>query len=258
MINKDVGGTQYKGALNMRILIIRHGDPDYSIDSLTEKGWREAELLSERISKLDVAAFYCSPLGRAKDTASLTLKKMGREAQILDWLKEFYYCRVRVPYVKDETVLCWDLLPSFFTKIDDLYDKDKFQYVDFMAEGDYPALYKNITDNLDALLEKHGYRRCGRYYEAVKPNRDTIVFFCHFGLECQMLGHLLSISPLVLGQNFCAAPTSVTTLYTEEREKGIASFRMASFGDISHLYAAGEEPAFSARFCETFDSDERH
>ena len=73
----------------MRILIIRHGDPDYSIDSLTEKGWREAELLSERISKLDVAAFYCSPLGRAKDTASLTLKKMGREAQILDWLKEF-------------------------------------------------------------------------------------------------------------------------------------------------------------------------
>ena len=48
--------------------------------------------------------------------------------------------------------MCWDLLPSFFTKIDDLYDKDKFQYVDFMAEGDYPALYKNITDNLDALL----------------------------------------------------------------------------------------------------------
>ena len=29
----------------MKILIIRHGDPDYSIDSLTEKGWREAELL---------------------------------------------------------------------------------------------------------------------------------------------------------------------------------------------------------------------
>ena len=23
----------------MKILIIRHGDPDYSIDSLTEKGW---------------------------------------------------------------------------------------------------------------------------------------------------------------------------------------------------------------------------
>lgn len=242
----------------MRLLIIRHADPDYSIDSLTPKGWREAELLSDRIAKLDVKAFYCSPLGRAQDTASLTLKKMGREAVTLDWLKEFYYCRVKLPYTNGERVITWDLLPSFFTKIDALYDKDEFMNVDFMNEGNYPELYKNITDGLDGLLAKHGYVRNGRYYDAAKPNRDTIVFFCHFGIECQMLGHLLSISPVVLGQNFCAAPTSVTTLYTEEREKGIASFRCSAFGDTSHLYAAGEEPAFSARFCETFDSDERH
>ena len=32
----------------MKLLIVRHGDPDYSIDSLTPKGWREAELLSCR------------------------------------------------------------------------------------------------------------------------------------------------------------------------------------------------------------------
>ena len=36
----------------MKIVIIRHGDPDYEKDSLTEKGWREAKLLAERISKL--------------------------------------------------------------------------------------------------------------------------------------------------------------------------------------------------------------
>ena len=52
----------------MRLLIIRHGDPDYSIDSLTEKGKREVQLLKERLSKLDVKAVYCSPLGRARDT----------------------------------------------------------------------------------------------------------------------------------------------------------------------------------------------
>ena len=27
----------------MKLLFIRHGDPDYTIDSLTEKGWKEAE-----------------------------------------------------------------------------------------------------------------------------------------------------------------------------------------------------------------------
>ena len=34
----------------MKLLIVRHGDPDYTIDSLTEKGWREAEFLSERLT----------------------------------------------------------------------------------------------------------------------------------------------------------------------------------------------------------------
>ena len=64
----------------MKLLFIRHGDPDYEIDSLTEKGWKEAALLAERVSQLEVKTFYVSPLGRARDTASLTLQKMNREA----------------------------------------------------------------------------------------------------------------------------------------------------------------------------------
>lgn len=58
----------------MKIIFVRHGEPDYTHDSLTEKGWREANLLAERISTWNVTDFYCSPLGRAKDTASCTLK----------------------------------------------------------------------------------------------------------------------------------------------------------------------------------------
>ena len=73
----------------MKLLIVRHGDPDYSIDSLTEKGWREAELLSKKLSKLDIKDFYVSTMGRAKDTASCTLKKMNRTATECDWLREF-------------------------------------------------------------------------------------------------------------------------------------------------------------------------
>ena len=32
---------------------------------------------------------YVSPLGRARDTASGSLKAMGKEAAVLDWLREF-------------------------------------------------------------------------------------------------------------------------------------------------------------------------
>ena len=59
----------------MKLLLIRHGDPNYDIDSLTEKGWKEAALLAERMAKLKIRTFYVSPLGRAKDTASLTLHR---------------------------------------------------------------------------------------------------------------------------------------------------------------------------------------
>ena len=101
--------------------------------------------------------------------------------------------------------------------------------------------------------------RDGLTYRAEHANNDTIVFFCHFGLECVLLSHLLHISPMVLWHGTCAAPSSVTTLVTEERRPGIAYFRMSSFGDISHLYVKDEPPAFAARFCECYDNeDERH
>ena len=75
----------------MRLIFIRHGDPDYENDTLTEKGWREAKLLSERTKNWAVDDIYVSPLGRAQDTASFSLQAWGKQAQTLDWLREFWY-----------------------------------------------------------------------------------------------------------------------------------------------------------------------
>ena len=61
----------------MRLIIVRHGDPNYELDTLTENGWKEARLAAECIAKLDVKDFYVSPLGRAQDTAGCTIEKMG-------------------------------------------------------------------------------------------------------------------------------------------------------------------------------------
>ncbi|MBR4058383.1 MAG: histidine phosphatase family protein [Lachnospiraceae bacterium] len=241
----------------MKLLIVRHADPDYSIDSLTPTGWKEAELLSERLKKLDIKNFYTSPLGRAKDTASLTLNKMNREATTLPWLREFH-CSIARP---DQPVpkIPWDWLPADWTKVPEYFDKDAWCTTDIMKNGEVDKEYHWVTSKLDKLLASHGYVRENHYYRAEKANNDTIVFFCHFGLECVLLSHLLGVSPMILWHGMCAAPSSVTTLVTEERREGIAYFRMSAFGDISHLYAAGEGPSFAARFCETYDNvDERH
>ena len=240
----------------MKLLIIRHGDPDYSIDSLTPTGWKEAELLADRISKLDVQAFYVSPLGRAKDTASLTLRRMGRTAEEMPWLREF--SPAGDPNQKGNKPM-WDWLPQDWTKEPQLYHPDTWYHqADYAAAG-AEAEYHWVAQGLDDLRAKHGYVRQGNPYRAENPNEDTIVLFCHFGLECVLLGHLLGISPAVMWHGFCAAPTSVTTLTTEERREGIAYFRMSAFGDISHLYVADQEPAFAARFCEMYTNfHQRH
>ena len=241
----------------MKLLIIRHGDPNYAIDSLTPTGWQEAELLSKRISKLDVTAFYVSPLGRAQDTASLTLKKMGRQAETLPWLREFSPSILQ-PWRSRPSVI-WDWLPQDWTAEPLFYDPDRWYEAPIMVQAGVKAEAKYVLEEFDRFLARHGYVREGKYYRAEQPNEDTIVLFCHFGLECLLLSHLMHVSPMVLWHSTCAAPSSVTTLNTEERREGIAYFRMSAFGDISHLYAADQEPAFAGRFCEIFsNNNQRH
>lgn len=238
----------------MELIIVRHGDPNYTIDSLTRKGKREAKLLAKRLSKMDIAAFYCSPLGRAKKTASYTLKAMKRKAEILPWLHEF---KGTIKDKSGNTVGCWDRLPSEWTVNDDHYTDNWFK-TGLMQSGNTEREYKVVCDGIDGLLKKHGYIHNGRTYDAVNSNHDKIVLFCHFGVECVILSHIIGISPMILWHNFVALPSSVTTLVTEEREKGTAVFRITGFGDTGHLQAGNEPPAFAARFCECFDDDTRH
>ena len=240
----------------MEILIIRHAEPDYSIDSLTPKGWKEAELLSRKLEKMDVKAFYCSPQGRAQDTASLTLKKMNREAETLEWLREF---KGRVHFEGEEKPqMCWDFKPLQWSETDAYYSKEDWREEKLMKSVNVIPEYDWVTKEFDALLEKHGYVHEGNHYRVVNENHDRIVLFCHFGVASVLLSHMLGISPVVLWQNFVILPSSVTTLVTEEREQGIATFRLMGYGDTGHLYAGEEEPSFMGRFCECFSDDIRH
>jgi probable phosphoglycerate mutase len=235
----------------LKLLLVRHGDPDYERDSLTEKGWREAEYLAERLADLPVRQFYVSPLGRARDTASCTLKRAGRTAIECPWLREFT-APIQRPDSPEGKTVTWDWLPQDWMGEEKFFRLDQWAQHPILQAGNVEAEYDWVVEHFDHLLEEHGYRRNGAYYQSVRPNNDRLVFFCHFGVECVLLSHLLNISPMVLWHGTCAAPTSVTTVVTEERRRGVVSFRMSAFGDTSHLYHHGEPPAFAARFCECY------
>ena len=153
----------------MKLLIVRHGDPDYTIDSLTEKGWKEAEYLSEKLSRMKLDYFYVSPLGRAKDTASCTLKKMNRTAVECEWLREFDVLIDR-PDVTDRKIIIWDWLPQDWTQDERFFQYDHWFENERMAAADVKGYYDHVTGKFDELLAKHGYVRDGHYYRAEKAN----------------------------------------------------------------------------------------
>ena len=241
----------------MRILIIRHADPDYSIDGLTEKGKIEAELLKNKLVNESLDHIYCSILGRARCTIAPTLEAKGLSAEYCDWLREFDYAKIKVPYQENAKIM-WDILPQFVDETPLLYDPEKWTEVDFIKNSEGKTAYNNVCTEFDKVLKAHGYERTKFNYKVNAPSHETLVFVCHYGLECVLLSHIMNCSPYSLWQNCFAPPSSVTTIYTEERRDGFASLRINGIGDISHLYAGAEPPAFAGRFCECFTDDTRH
>ena len=240
----------------MRILIVRHAEPNYEIDGLTEKGAREAEMLSAKLVKEKIDAVYCSTMGRARLTAEPTLQRKGMTAEYCEWLREFSYAKVTYPYL-DSPKIPWDVMPSYMATQPMLYS-EAWREADAPKASEMPQLYDAVCTELDEVLARHGYVRDGLIYRATRSNHDTVALFCHFGVTGVLMSHLMNCSPYSIWQHAVTLPSSVTTLYTEEREEGVVHFRCAGMGDVSHLYAAGEEPSFMARWCECYEDETRH
>lgn len=227
----------------MKLIFIRHGYPDYANDTLTERGWKEAEALSKRVAKWNIDKIYCSPLGRAKDTASLSLKLMNRTTETKDWLREFFV-RITDPQTGQDRIP-WDLMPAYWTEQPELYDKDRWHKSEIMKTGKVFEEYGRVCRGIDEILAEYGYIRHKGIYTTEQGNEKTIVFFCHLGVQFVILSHLFGISAPAIWQNFFVAPTSVTVVATEEREKGKVAFRCKKLGDTSHLDMAGIAPSDS-------------
>lgn len=240
----------------MKLIFIRHGDPDYENDTVTPRGQKEVVALNARVKKWVVDRFYCSPLGRARATADGALKDTGRTALTEEFLREFYV-RIDDP-ITGKKRIPWDLMPVYWTKVPQLYDKDEWQNAPLYGTGEVAPQREFVVSGIDRILAEYGYIRDGNIYRTEKGSEKTVVFFCHLGVQFVILSHLLGLSAPVLWHGFFVAPTSVTTVATEERQAGKVAFRCKGLGDVSHLYAAGIAPSDSGFFNETFGADGAH
>lgn len=233
----------------MRIFIIRHGDPDYSIDGLTEKGKREAELLRERLIGEKISAIYCSPLGRAQATAKPTADALGLPIVTCEWLREF---PKRLP---DYPIAPWNLPPRVWTEDERALDVSRWRDADLWKNSEIIPYYDGVCAEFDRTVAAHGFIRDGLVYrfDGVDRDRDdAVAFFCHHGLGTALLAHITGVPLPHMWHTFFLPTSSVTTVLMEmhEPDSNTAIGRVISLGDTSHLFAGGEPISSSGLFTE--------
>lgn len=209
----------------MDLYIIRHGDPDYVKDTLTELGWKEAEALAPRLLRIQPTDLYASPMGRAQDTAKPSCKALNMEFSIEKWMAE------SMDYMQHCALDDKTLFDAGYT----LNLADGAVLTKDIAPQRTDAI-KEMIRHSDEFLARHGYVREGFRYRAVEPNDRKICCFCHGGFGSAWIAHLLNMYPVLHWFQFTLHTTSVTHFHFHTYESGYAVPNAVCIGDISHLW----------------------
>jgi probable phosphoglycerate mutase len=222
----------------MLLYIIRHGEPDYVTDSLTENGKKQAEALAERLCTHGFDEIYSSPLGRAIQTAQPTCERLGIAHQIEDWMSESTAwdelsvadgCGTRNWAFSCQNT---ELLGKDYT-IEDWHTNPVFAPCTAALDG-----YRRITARSDEFMARLGYKRDGRLYTVTAPNDRRIAAFCHHGFGTTWLSHLLSVPPHIFWSGFDIAHSGVTILEWKNNPDGLTAPTCVCLSDVSHIYSA--------------------
>ena len=90
----------------MLLYYIRHGDPIYDPDSLTELGHKQAQALSNRLCLYGLDEIYASTSTRAQMTAEPTAKRLNKPIIPCEWAHEGLVYQ-DFSMQKEDGTYCW-------------------------------------------------------------------------------------------------------------------------------------------------------
>ncbi|MCR5226518.1 MAG: phosphoglycerate mutase family protein [Eubacterium sp.] len=225
----------------MRLIFVRHGEPDYINDTLTPNGIQQAQNTSKRLAGEYISEVYSSPMGRAMKTASYTAEMLGLEVKPLDFMHE----------------IDWDNHP-WTTAFKLLAEEPELMHGDGWREhelfrGDVCiSYYDMIGREFDKFLENFGLVRTGAVYreDTTLNNREsgydshdkTIALFAHGGSGAVMFSHLLNVSFPYALTTLPYGVCSVSIIEFDAKIDGIVIPRLELFNDMGHLDNVKQEP----------------
>ena len=215
----------------MRIIFVRHVEPDYVRDCLTQTGKKQAQACAQRLAHEGISAVYASPMGRATETASYTAALLGLPVQILDYMHEVVWGGPETP---DEGHP-WTLGARMIDEDNVDFFRQDWRAHPFFAENAVTRAYDHVAACFDAFMAEHGYAHQGRRFLCNAQAQETVAVFSHGGSGACALAHLLSLPYpyvcTVLPYDF----TSIIILEFPVRPGEYVHPRVELFNDIAHI-----------------------
>lgn len=231
----------------MLLFYVRHGDPIYNPDSLTELGHKQAQALVARMKVCNPSKIFVSSSNRARQTAQPTADALGIEPIILDWANEKYaYADLSVS--KPEGKRGWmgedkELMPFLVSEELRALDREWHTHPILRERGVVGTA--RIAKETDAWLESLGYKREGNGYRVLQENHDRVALFAHWGFGLGFLSHILDIPYPQMVIRFCLGHSQVTVINFGGNEFSIP--QVLQLSNDSHLFAAGIDTKYVNR-----------
>ena len=231
-----------KGRERMLIYYIRHGDPIYNPDSLTELGEKQAEALSHRLGSIDFDRIYVSTSNRAYLTAKPTLEKCGKEPIMTDWLHEsvaakYFYKDSRWIFTIPEYIEAFNS-ESMFNLGKRWSDHECFDNTN-VREG--RAFF---SEKISEFFRELGYihdEKSGCYHRMKNSEEDNrrIAVFAHEGMSKVFLSTVLDIPYPLFCSRFSLSHSCMCVISFAQTENRPIYPRLLQMSNDSHLYKEG-------------------
>lgn len=229
----------------MYLYIVRHGEPDYTTDTLTERGQQQAAAVGRRLAAARIDRVFSSPLGRARETAEPTCRLLGLDCGIEEWAHEIdEETYATEPYGKPTAI---SLVQSTYFRENGEIDLGYDRVFDgrVMGSSGMKEALERITADGNAFLERLGYREENGVYRILQPSNERVALFCHGGMGRVWIASLLHIPLHLMWAGFRYTHTGVTVLEFKNNENGVTAPACLCYSDMSHLHAYGPDTLYN-------------
>ena len=219
--------TIESGEIKMEIILIRHADPDYKNDTITERGHAEARALALSLKEKRLDALYASPLGRAQETKRYIAEALNMESTTLEWSREVSGSSI-------DGYAAWEHPGTDYLARENLASPQNW-WEGFAPGEALKPHFATISEGFDNLLESHGYPKWRNMYKIKTRSDKTIALVCHKGTILTLLAHILHWPLPLIYIHGNIDTTGVTRLYLREVDSEYAVFKLRVMNDRSHL-----------------------